>query len=324
MRRRGFITLVSGGAAALGSGRVGHAQSGQTRRVGILAPGPLTPIERLKDRLRDHGWVIGKTIQFEERWGGDDDLSYQKLAAELAAIPVDAIVTWSTPAVLAAKRATTRIPIVMGAIADPVGVGAVTNLARPGGNVTGFSTQNFELEEKRLELLRELVPSANRIVALGNANNLYVTNAAARLTKVAAAARLEFEAILADISNGLDEMFSRVKAFQPKAVIVISSPALFPHRAKVVEFITSNRLPAIYPFPEFAEAGGLMAYATNYDELFRQAADYVDKILRGAVAGDLPVQQAASFRFIVSLKAAQAIGLTLPMAFVSRATEVLD
>jgi putative ABC transport system substrate-binding protein len=212
----------------------------------------------------------------------------------------------------------------MDAIADPIGVGAVTNLARPGGNVTGFSTQNFELREKRLELLRELVPGSTRIVAFGNSNNLYVSNAAARLTAVGAAAKLDLQAVLADITKGLDEAFARMKALQPTAVIVISSPALFPHRARIVEFITANRLPAIYPFPEFAEVGGLVCYATNYDDLFRQAADYVDKILRGAVAGDLAVQQASSFKFIVNLKAAQAIGLTIPPAFVSRATEVID
>src|SRR5262249_26775689 len=157
------------------------------RRVGILAPDALPPIERLKGRLGELGWAVGKNIQFEERWARDDDLSYPRLAGELVALPVDVIVTWSTPAALAAKQATTSIPVVMGAIADPLGVGVVANLARPGGNVTGFSTQNFELEEKRLELLRELVPGLTRIAALGNANNPYVTNAATRLTGLAAA-----------------------------------------------------------------------------------------------------------------------------------------
>jgi len=318
------MTALGATAATGSSPALLHGQTGALRRVGILAPGPLKPIERLEERLGERGWLVGKTIQFEERWGGDNDLSYQKLAVELAAMPVDVIVTWSTPAVLAAKAATTSIPIVMGAVADPLGVGAVSNLARPGGNVTGFSTQNFELEEKRLELLRELVPQADRIAALGNANNPYVSNAAQRLTRIAAAAGLEFQAILADISNGLEEAFAQVKAFEPKAVIVISSPALFPHRAKVVEVMTASRLPTIYPFPEFAEGGGLISYATNYEDLFRQAADYVDKILRGAVVGELPVQQASSFRFVVNLKAAQAIGLTIPLTFISRATEIID
>ena len=322
MQRRGLITLLGG--AAFPAPSLVRAQPAPIRRVGILAPGPLTPIEKLKERLREQGWIAGKTIRFEDRWGGDDDLSYQKLAAELVALPVDVIVTWSTPAVLAAKRATATIPIVMGAIADPLGVGAVANLARPGGNVTGFSTQNFELEEKRLELLRELVPGARRIVAFGNANNLYVANAAARLTKLAAGTQLDFQAILIDISHGLDEAFARLKALEPQGVVVLSSPALFPHRVRIVEFMTANRIPTIYPFPEFAEAGGLICYATNYDDLFREAAGYVDKILRGAVAGDLPVQQASSFRFIVNQKAAQTIGLTIPLAFVSRATEIID
>lgn len=325
MRRRALITFFGSGLAVHGWPRKGaRAQSVQVRRVGILAPGPLSPIKHFKDRLRELGWTEGRNVQFEERWGGDDDLSYLGLAAELTKVPVDAIITWSTPAALAAKRATASIPIIMAAIADPVGVGAVSNLAYPGGNITGFSTQNFELEEKRLELLRELVPSTARVAALGNAGNLYVANAAKRLVALAAAAKVQFQAIEADITSGLDEAFARLTAFRPDGVVVISSPALFPHRQKIVDFMATHRLPAVYPFPEFAEAGGLICYATNYDDLFRRAADYVDKALRGAKVGELPVQQASSFRLILNLKTALAIGLTIPPTILARSTEIIE
>src|ERR1700730_5077885 len=157
--------------------------------------------------------------------------------------------------------ASAKIPIIMAAIADPVGVSAVSNLARRGGNVTGFSTQNFELEEKRIELLRELVPNAARIIAMGNAANPYVAIAANRLASLAAAANLEFQAIQADITKGVEEALSRLGAFTPDGVIVISAPALFPHRGEIVEFMAATRLPAVYPFPEFTEVGGLICYA---------------------------------------------------------------
>ena len=211
MRRREFIALL-GGAAVGWLRQSARAQGGRARRIGILGPGPLHPIQRFKDRLHEHGWIDGESVRFEERWGRDDDRSYTRLAVELAGLPVDVIITWGTPAALAAKMASVTVPIVMAAIADPVGVGAVSNLARPGGNVTGFSTQNYELEEKRLELLRELVPGAARIVALGNAANPYVAIAANRLAGLAAAGKLEFRAIQADAAKGVDEAFSRLSA----------------------------------------------------------------------------------------------------------------
>src|SRR5204862_232566 len=161
------------------------AAAATIKRIGVLAPGPLRPIDSLKRRLRELGWSEGENIRFENRWAEGDDSRYEPLPVELAALPVDAIVTWSTPAVLAARRATTTIPIVMAAVADPIGIGAVASLARPGGNVTGFSSQNFELEEKRLELLRELAPAVARIVMLGNAGNAYSALALKRVTPLA-------------------------------------------------------------------------------------------------------------------------------------------
>ena len=320
MRRRDLI-LGLGGAVVV---RVAAAQDGRLRRVGILAPAPLRPIESFKDRLRQHGWADGGTIRFEERWAQGDEARYAALAAELAALPVDLIMTWSTPAVLAAKRASTTIPIVMAAIADPVGVGAVSSLARPGGNVTGFSTQNYELEAKRLELLREVVPGMTRVALLANASNPYAVTALQQMKAVAEAGGLKVGSFVLDIPADLDSGLARLQAEQPDGVLVLAAPALFPHRQAIAEFMAANRLPAVYPFVEFAEAGGLIAYSTNFDDLFRQAADYVDRILRGASPGELPVQQASTFRLIVNQNAARAIGLTIPPSVLIRADEVIE
>ena len=327
MKRRAFVGMLSAAAAAtlpLSRIRRVQAQDGRARRVGILAPGPLRPIARFKERLRQHGWREGSNIRFEERWGQGDDGSYPALAAELAALPVDLIMTWGTPAVLAAKRASTTIPIVMAAIGDPVGVGAVRSLARPGSNVTGFSTQNYELEAKRLELLHEIAPAATRIVALGNRANPYSVLAMKLVSGLAAAARLELQAVEGDAAHGIDDVLTRLRETRPDAVLILAIPAFFSYRREIVEFMAANRLPAVYPFPEFVEAGGLICYSTNFEDLFRQAADYVDRILRGAVPGELPVQQAATFRLIVNLKTAKELGLAIPRAILTRADEVIE
>jgi putative ABC transport system substrate-binding protein len=293
-------------------------------RVGVLAPSPLRPIASFKHRLRELGWIEGSNIGFEDRWAEEDDTRYAALAAELAALPVDVILTWSTPAVLAAKRATTAIPIVMGAIGDPIGIGAVASLAHPGGNITGFSTQNFELEEKRFELLRDLVPGLSRMAMLGNAANPYSALAMNRVKGLAESTGLNFEGVDVDAAGGLESGLDKVRRALANGVLVAAVPALFPYRKPIVEFMAANRLPAVYPFREFAEVGGLVAYATNFDDLFRQAADYVDRILKGAHPGELPVQQAATFELLVNLKTAAALGLPIPPLILARADEVIE
>ena len=321
MRRRELIAAI--GATAIAR-QAPAADPAKTVRIGVLAPAPLRPIDSLKQRLRERGWAEGQNARFELRWAGEDDTRYAALAAELAALPVDAIVTWSTPAVLAAKRATQTIPIVMAAIADPIGVGAVKNLSRPGGNVTGFSTQNYELEAKRLEYLRELVPRMTRIALLGNADNAYVVAALKLVQGLAEQGGLKVDPVALQVPLDLQAGLAPLLRQQPDGVLVISAPALVPERKPIVEFMARNRLPAIYAYREFAEAGGLIAYATNYDELFRQAADYVDRIMNGTPPGDLPVQQAAKFELVINLKTASALGLSIPPVLLSRADEVIE
>ena len=322
LRRREFAGFLLG--ATVMPCAAGAQQVTKVPRVGVLAPGPLRPIASFKRRMRELGWVEGQNIRFEDRWAGGDDTRYDELATALVALPVDAILTWSTPAVLAAKRATTKIPIVMGAIADPVGVGAVSGLARPGGNITGFSSQNFELEEKRLELLHELVPGIARVALLGNAANQYSAKATRRVEGLAQVAGLGFAAVDIDAAGGLENALERLRSAHPDGVLVASVPVLLLYCEPIIAFMTANRIPAVYPWPEFAEAGGLAVYSTNFDDLFRQAAGYMDRILKGTSPGDLPVQQATTFQLVINLKTAEALGLTVPPSILARATEVIE
>jgi putative ABC transport system substrate-binding protein len=321
VRRRELIAAIGG---AVITRPVLAADAAKPARVGVLAPAPLRPIDSLKQRLHERGWIEGRNVQFEFRWADNDDTRYPALAAELVALPVDAIVTWSTPAVLAAKRATSTIPIVMAAVGDPVTIGAVDNLSRPSGNVTGFSTQNYELEAKRLELLHELLPRMTRIALLGNPDNPYIIAAMKRLRIIAEQAGISAEPVALKVPVDLQGGLASLAQAKPDGVIVTAAPALFPYRQEIAEFMASHRLPAIYPFREFAEVGGLITYATNFDELFRQAADYVDKILNGTQPGDLPVQQASKFELVINLRTASALGLSIPPVLLSRADEVIE
>jgi putative tryptophan/tyrosine transport system substrate-binding protein len=259
MNRRELIAAL--GAVPL-AWAAGAAEAPRMVFVGILAPGPLRPIASFKQRLSELGWVEGRNTRFEDRWAGGDDTRYDALAAALVTLQVDAIVTWSTPAALAAKRATTTIPIVMGAIADPVGVGAVPELARPGGNVTGFSSQNFELEEKRFEMLRDLVPSMAHVVMLGNAANPYSARAIEHVKPLAASAGVNVQGINIDEAGGLDNALERLGRARPDGVLVPGVPALLLYCEPITAFMAANRIPAVYPWPEFAEAGGLSVYST--------------------------------------------------------------
>ena len=321
MNRRELIAAL--GAVPL-AWAAGAAEAPRMVFVGVLAPGPLRPIASFKRRLSELGWVEGRNIRFEDRWAGGDDTRYDMLAAALVTQSVDAIVTWSTPAALAAKQATTTIPIVMGAIADPVGVGAVSELARPRGNVTGFSSVNFELEEKRFEMLSELVPGMARVVMLGNAANPYSARAIEHVRSLAASARVSFEGINIEEAGGLDSALERLGGARPDGVLVPGVPALLLYCEPIAAFMAANRIPAVYPWPDCAEAGGLAVYSTNFDDLFRRAADYMDRILRGTLPSDLPVQQATTFQLIINLKTAKGLGLTVPPSILARADEVIE
>jgi putative ABC transport system substrate-binding protein len=313
-----FFLVIGSAACAQGAEKV--------YRVGVLASGEPRPIESFRARLRELGWIEGINIRFDYRSAEGDDNRQPALAAELVAVPVDLILTWGTPSALAASRATVAIPIVMGAIGDPVAAGVVPNLARPGGNVTGFASQNLQLEEKRFEMLRELVPGMARIVMLGNTGNAYVDLAMEHIETLAEAAGLKFDGVKIEPVDGLEGGLDAVRRARPDGVLVAATQAFYFPRIyrSIAAFMAANRLPAIYGNRGFAEAGGLVAYSTNLDDLFRQAAGYVDKILRGASPGELPVQQAATFELLINLTAAKTLGLTIPPMILARADEVIE
>jgi putative ABC transport system substrate-binding protein len=325
--RRRDLLLLSTLVVLFLTGSASVAKAAQKiYRVGVLAPEGMHAIGSFRERLRELGWKEGQNIRFDYRSAEGDDTRQPALAAELVALPVDLILTWGTPATLAAKHATATIPIVIGSIGDPVTVGVVPSLAHPGGNVTGFSSQSFELEEKRFELLRELVPGMTRIVMLGNLGNLYADLAIKRLEPLVEAAGLKFEGVKIDAENGLEGGLDAVRRARPDGVLVAAVPAFYTPRVyrPMVAFMAANRLPAIYSNREIVEAGGLIAYSTNFDDLLRQAAGYADKILKGASPGELPVQQAATFELLVNLATAKSLGLTIPPVIIARADEVIE
>jgi putative ABC transport system substrate-binding protein len=325
--KRRDLLLLSTLAVLLLTGSPAFAQAAnKVYRVGVLAPEGMHGIESFKERLRELGWIEGRNIRFDYRSAEGDDTRQPELAAELVALPVDLILSWSTPAALAAKQATATIPIVMGSIGDPVAVGAVPNLSHPGRNVTGFSSQALELEEKKFEMLRELVPGMRRIVMMGNIGNLYADLAMKRLETLADAAGLKFDGVKIDAANGLESGLDAVGRANPDGVLVAAVPAFYTPRVyrPMVAFMAANRLPAIYTNRELVEAGGLISYSTNFDVMLRQAAGYVDRILRGTSPGELPVQQAATFELVINLTAAKALGLTIPPIIIARADEVIE
>jgi putative ABC transport system substrate-binding protein len=312
------------GAATAIVRRVAAEERAQPKRIGILAAAPARPIDSFRERLRELGWREEQNIEFVYRWAEGDDTRYPALAAELVALKVDLIFTWGSPAALAAKEATGTIPIVMGAIGTTLDNAVVTNLAHPGGNITGFSSQNIEIAGKHIGLLRDLVPGIGRIAILSNAANPTAAVGFKYAETAANAAGLTLDNIQIRDASDLEIALPALGRAHPDAVSLIADTVLLAQRQRIVEFMTANRLPAIYPYPEFAAAGGLISYSPDFDDLFRQAAAYVDKILRGTNPGDLPVQQASKFKLVVNLKTAEALGLTVPPLILAQADEVIE
>ena len=305
-------------------------QAGKIFRIGFLDPstasGMAVLLEAFRQELRKLGWIEGKNIIIEYRFAEYKGPERQReLAADLVRLKVDIIVVAGTPAALAAKRATTTIPVVMTSGGDPVGAGLVASLARPGGNVTGFSSLVPELNTKRLEILKDAVPKLSRVGLLrqpGASIGLDLQLKEIRAAAVALKLKLEEIETRFD-AKGLASAFQTAKQKQVKAIMTTSTRSFFAERKRIVELAVKYRLPAIYFQKEFVDEGGLMSYGADFDDLFRKAAHYVDKILKGTKPADLPVQQATKFEFIINLKAAKQIGLTLSPAFLSRANQVI-
>jgi putative ABC transport system substrate-binding protein len=325
MRRREFITLL-GGAAVAWPLTARAQQTGKVPTIGFLGANPSIDSNRIAafvQRLRELAWIDGRNLAIEYRWAEGRNERNAENAAELVRLKVDVIVTEGTPSTLAAKQATAVIPIVFASAGDPVGTGLVASLARPGGNVTGLSSQTAETAGKRLELLREIVPGLGRLAIMGNVGNPL---SVLELGEAQAAARaLGLEVTTAelrraeDISPALDALKGRADA-----LYVCVDPLVNTHRIRINILAVAARLPTIYLFREYVEVGGLMSYGPNEVDQFRRAADFVDKILRGAKPADLPVEQPTKFDLVINLTTAKALGLTIPEPFLLRADEIIE
>ena len=325
MKRRAFITLL-GGAATAAIVRAAHAAPvpGKVVRIGVLGTAPWPPFEGLRDGLRQLGYVEGTNVTYEYRWNrGRNDL-YPALAAELVALPVDLILTIATPAAIAAHKATSTIPVVMAPVGDPVKSGLAASMARPGGNMTGFTNLAPVIVGKRLELLKELAPSLSRIVVLANTTNSYTEFELEHLRPASAALGVSFELIGAANNEQLDRALHTIGDKRPDGVFVVNDQFLLSSRERIVAGMAGNKTPAVYGFREYVDAGGLVYYGANYPLEFRRMAEYVDKILNGTKAGDLPIQVATKFELVVNAKAAKALGLAVPDRMLALADVVIE
>jgi len=329
MQRRSFLALL-GGAAAAGAWpqRLSAQQAGKVWRVGVLET--ISPamnaanFDALRKGLRDLGYVEGQNLVIEYRSVDGHDERFPELAAELLRLKVDVIVTRGTPAVQAAKNATATIPVVMAASGDPLGTGIIAGLSRPGANVTGLSAFTVELIGKRIELMREAIPGIARIAFLHNLQNPV---ARTQWEEMKSAGRfLGFEPVFVDVQKpeDMERAFDMVVAQRANALVVGNDTVTHANRRLVVELASKHRLPATYSAREFVYDGGLMSYGVSYPDLYRRAATFIDKIFKGAKPADLPVEQPTRFTLVVNLKAAKAIGLTIPEIFLVRADEVIE
>jgi putative ABC transport system substrate-binding protein len=333
MRRREFISLLGGAAtwplAARAQQSIG--QAAKMARLGILMPGPIAhsaaTLEPFYRGLQELGYVEGRNLALDRRDGEWRLDRLPELAAELVALKVDVIVAWSTPAALAAKQSTNTIPIIAAVMADPIADELVTNLARPGGNITGTTFLGPELVAKRLQLLREVVPRLSRVAALWHPHAYGERTMAGVLREIEGAARslgMQLQLVPASAPDDFASAFSVMTKERAEAFIVMPSPMLFGEHKRIVKLAADNRLPAMYQAREFVDAGGLMSYGANLPDMFRRTATYVDKILKGAKPGELPVEQPTTLELVINVKTARDLGLTVSREFLLIADDVIE
>ena len=328
LRRREFITVLSGAAMAKALWPLtARAQpTSKIRRIGFLRsnPPPAAALEAFRRRLREAGYVEGSSISIDFRYTGGSLDGLPAAARELAHSNVEVIVTASSPATLAARRATSTIPIVFVEVADPIGVGLVKSLARPEANVTGASSMGADVSPKRLEILREIAPPATRIAVLWNPAN---PTAVLRLNATEAAAQTAGVHVLKHPvrhAAELDEIFAAMSAARADALVAIQDTIVLDNRQHVIDLAAKYRLPAMYDLREYVEAGGLLSYGSDFAEGFAQAATYVVRILKGDSPADLPVVQPTKFELVINLKTARALGLSVPQLLLAEAGEVIE
>jgi len=299
-------------------------------RIGVFFSGsPQTAFERTWGRsfvsaLGLLGWTEGQNLSLEWRYSEDRDDQRRAIVEEFLQLKVDAIVVQSTPESLVAKRMTTTVPIVMVLIGDPVGAGLVTSLAKPGGNITGTSLMATDTAAKRLQLLKEIVPTARRVAVLGNLRNASVARSWEETQEAAERLGLKLLPAVTSTPGDVSAAFAAIAKERPDALVVILDSLMVDHRRQIVEFAAQYRVPAIYGGPMFVEPGGLLVYSPDFQELWRRAAIYVDRILKGAKPGELPIEQPTKFQLVINLKTAKALGLTIPPSLLLRADEVIQ
>jgi len=331
--RRGLLALLAGLSCGAFAPPASAQQAGQVPRVGILSPASPTSADRspsdlavlfsaFRDNLRELGYVDGQNIKIESRWAEGNYERLPGLAAELVRLKVAVIVTYGTPASQAAKRATGTIPIVMAAIIDPVVSGLVTSLARPGGNITGNSMMSPDLVEKQLQILKEVVPRVSRVALLYNPANPGNAPQVQHAQEAARALGVRLQLLEVKTPADIDSAFAAMTGEQ--AIIVLVDAMLQNNRARITDLAARHRLPAVYGLSDYPEAGGLLAYGPNRLDLFRRAAIYVAKILKGAKPGDLPVEQPTKFELVINLKTAKTLGLTIPRSLLVRADQLIQ
>jgi ABC-type uncharacterized transport system substrate-binding protein len=324
MRRREFITVV-GSAVAWPLGA--HAQQ-KIPRIGFMgnstAALETNLVDAFREGLRELGYEEGRNIAIEYRWADGNYDRFPTLAEELIAAKVDAIVTAGTPAALAVKRATTTVPLVMVAVGDPIGTGLVPSLARPGGNLTGLSSIAPDLEGKRLQLLREVVPALSHVAMFVNSLNPFHVSSMKQARAAAQAMGIKLQ--LHDIpkSEDLDDAFAAIRKERPDALLILADRVFLHNRQRMMDFTNEQRLPNVNAYKELVEVGGLMSYGPSYEDMHKRAAIYVDKILKGTKPADLPIEQPSKFTFIVNLKAAKALGVTVPSQLLGLADQLIE
>ena len=327
MRRREFIALV-GGAAASWPLAVRAQQAGKIPRIGLLSP--FSPADTalwhkaFLRGLRDLGWVDGKNIAIEYRFAEGRNDRLPGIIDELVRLKVDVIVTAVTNDTLAAKNAATGIPIVMAAAGDPVGTGIVASLARPGGNVTGLSQMNPELNGKRLELLKEIAPGISSLAVLLNPEDPISTLGWKEIELPARKLNVEAHALEVRNNAELDKALQQAVKARMNALAIMPNPVFVQNLKRIADFALQNHLPSMFHLREFANVGGLVSYGVDRNDLFQRAASYVDKILKGAKPADLPIEQPTKFELVINLKTAKALGLSVPPTLLSRADEVIE
>jgi putative ABC transport system substrate-binding protein len=327
VKRRNFIAFI-GGAVAAWPLAAWAQDAGRKHFIGFLgnstAALEANLIGPFRDGLRALGYEEGRNLAIEYRWAEGRYERFPTLIAELIASKIDVIVTAGTPATLAVKKATTSIPLVMIAVGDPISTGIVPNLRHPGGNITGLTSIAPELEAKRLELLREVVPALSHFAVLWNPSNAYQVLSENEIRALALVLGLKMLSLGARTREEINDAFATIIRERPGALLVLADRLFLHNRMRIMEFALQNRLPGVHAYRELVEAGGLMSYGPSYSDLHRRAATYVDKILKGAKPGDLPIELPTKFDLVVNLKTAKVLGLAIPPSVLARADEVIE